>query len=205
MKIVGIKSLAFSEVKVIKFQRFKDDRGFFSEIFRESDFKKIIPDFQIHQANISYSKKRVIRGLHFQWDPYMGKLVRTVEGHMVDIVLDIRLGSSTFGKVIGYNMKTSSDWEFNEWIWVPPGFAHGNFYFEESKIEYFCSTEYAPEHEAGINPLADDIDWSLCDKEIKSSFNELNKQGFIISEKDKNGLTIEEWKKDERSRNFTYK
>ena len=97
----------------------------------------------------------------------MGKLVRTLSGRMVDMILDIRKGSTTFGKIIAYDMPSEHEADYNEWIWVPPGFAHGNFFTEDSTIEYFCSGEYSPGCEAGISPLAADIDWSLCEGSLK--------------------------------------
>ncbi|MBI3366189.1 dTDP-4-dehydrorhamnose 3,5-epimerase family protein, partial [Candidatus Roizmanbacteria bacterium] len=105
MKILEVRNLVFSDVKVIRYERFKDDRGYFTETFRESDFKTVISNFSIKQVNESYSSvKGVLRGLHLQWSPYMGKLIRTVKGHMVDLFLDIRKNSPTYGKVAAYDM-----------------------------------------------------------------------------------------------------
>lgn len=208
MKILEIKTLAIPDIKVIKFARFGDHRGYFTEQFRKSDFFTL-PDIpSLHnvefvQANQSFSKKGTIRGLHFQWNPFMGKLVRTLSGHMVDIVLDIRKNSPTFGKAITYDMPTNNDREHDEWIWVPPGFAHGNFFDEDSMIEYFCTGEYSQNCEASISPLAEDIDWSLCDKVLKEKFDKVSSTE-LITEKDKNGSSLESWIKDERSKNFIY-
>ena len=63
--------------------------------------------------------------------------------------------------------------DFSQWIWVPPGFAHGNVFLLDTTIEYFCSGEYNPECEASISPLADDLDWSLCDPTLKDQFSEI--------------------------------
>lgn len=208
MKILEIKSLEIPEIKVIKFARFCDERGYFSEQFRKSDIKNLnvdsLKNIEFFQANQSYSKKNVIRGLHFQWNPYMGKLVRTLSGNMTDLVLDIRKDSPTFGKIIGYEIPSCDEQDYEEWIWVPVGFAHGNFFIKDSKIEYFCSGEYSPGCEAGISPLSKDIDWSLCKKEIRKNFLEVLKNP-IISNKDRNGLSLEEWVNDPRSDNFIYK
>jgi dTDP-4-dehydrorhamnose 3,5-epimerase len=123
---------------------------------------------------------------------------------MVDIVLDIRKGSPTFGKAIAYDMPSDRSEDFNEWIWVPPGFAHGNMFLEDTSIEYFCSGEYSPGNEAGISPLAEDIDWSLCDENLKNVIRETASSTALISDKDKNGLTLSAWESDERSDNFIY-
>ena len=144
MKIVSIKSLDIPDIKIVRFARFCDTRGYFTESFRRSDFNghnemSFIKGQEFVQVNESFSHPQVIRGLHFQWNPYMGKLVRTVRGHMVDIVLDIRKGSPYFGKGLFYDMPADSGSDYSEWIWVPAGFAHGNFFTEESQIEYFCT------------------------------------------------------------------
>lgn len=168
MKLLEISSLKIEDVKVIRFARFCDHRGYFTEHFRKSDFANhpemgFMKNVEFVQCNESYSQKGTVRGLHFQWNPYMGKLVRTLTGRMVDMVLDIRKGSQTFGRIVCYDMPADTKANYSEWIWVPPGFAHGNFFTEESMIEYFCSGEYSPGCEAGISPLASDIDWTLYD------------------------------------------
>ena len=208
MKLEGINSLAIPEVKVLKFARFCDHRGYFTEIYRKSDFKKMsgeIGDWEIMQGNESYSKKNTIRGLHFQWNSFMGKLVRTVQGHMVDLVLDIRKGSPTHGKIIAYDMPSVPENDYYEWIWVPVGFAHGNMFLEDTVIEYFCSGEYSPGNEAGISTLSNDIDWSICDDNLKDVFINLKSSGAVlITDKDKNGYSIKEWSLKEESHNFIY-
>lgn len=206
MKIIEVKELAIPEVKVIKFARFTDPRGYFTELYRQSDMEKILPDFRTVQTNESHSKKGVVRGLHIQWNPYTGKLVRTVAGHMVDIVLDVRKNSPTFGKAIMYDMPSTWDVDYNEWIWVPIGFAHGNYYLEKTTIQYLCNGEYSPSCEIGISPLAKDIDWSVCDSELKNQFDQLIKDGVMISDKDRQGInSLEQWKTDPRSENFTFR
>ena len=74
------------------------------------------------QFNESFSRPNVVRGLHFQWNPFMGKLVRTVQGRMVDLFLDIRKGSPSYGKAAAYDMPSTPDKDYAEWIWIPPGF-----------------------------------------------------------------------------------
>jgi dTDP-4-dehydrorhamnose 3,5-epimerase len=210
MKIIEVKSLAIPAIKVIRFGRFCDQRGYFTEPFRKSDFLNhpqmtFMKGVEFLQANESFSKPNVVRGLHFQWNPYMGKLVRPLNGRMVDLVLDIRQGSPTLGKIIAYEMPTQPQADYNEWIWVPPGFAHGNFFTEESAIEYFCSGEYSPGCEAGISPLAADLDWSLCDPALKQEFDAvISSSALLMTDKDKNGFQLQAWLADERSNNFVY-
>lgn len=207
MKIVEVKNLAIPEIKVIRFARFHDHRGYFAEIFRRSDFIRsfeFMKGASFVQCNESFSRKGTVRGLHFQWNPYMGKLIRTVYGRMVDMVLDIRKGSPTFGKIIGYDMPAERDRDFSEWIWVPPGFAHGNVFPEETVIEYFCSGEYNPDSEAGISPLAEDIDWSLCSHGLNEIFRNTANSSMLITDKDRNGFSLAGWTDDQRSDNFIY-
>jgi dTDP-4-dehydrorhamnose 3,5-epimerase len=207
MKLLKVETLAIPDIRVIRFARFRDQRGYFTEHFRKSDLQTQTPflaGVEFYQANESYSMPGTVRGLHFQWNPYMGKLVRTLHGRMLDLVLDIRKGSPSFGKIIAYDMpaRLTNDW--NEWIWVPPGFAHGNVFPEESAIEYFCSGEYSPGCEAGISPLAADIDWSLCDPGLRDCFQHVAHGSALMTEKDRNGFTVAGWRADPRSDNFVY-
>ena len=197
MKILKVLPAVFPEVKIIKFARFTDHRGYFTETYRFSQLEEVIPQLKIKQVMESHSKQWVLRGLHFQYDPPMGKLVRTVVGEMIDFFLDIRPNSKTFGKIGAFKMPSNWEDDFDIWIWIPFGFAHGNLYLEESTIEYFATSTWNPSAEVGINPLSDDIDWSLVDKKIVDIFKN-NHDKFIISEKDKQGLTLKDWQKDTR-------
>ena len=209
MKITGVRNLALPEVLVIDFERFLDYRGYFTETYRRKDFVSSralgsLKNFRFEQSNESYSKKQTIRGLHFQWNPYMGKLVRVIEGRIFDIVCDIRKNSPTFGKIILWEMAASRKSATGQWIWVPPGFAHGVLFLKGSIIEYFCTGHYNPSCEACISPLAADFDWSLCDKKLKVIFEEVLAKTKLISEKDRNGFTLAQWTKNPSSDNFLY-
>jgi dTDP-4-dehydrorhamnose 3,5-epimerase len=208
MRIVDVWGLRLSEIKIIRFARFADSRGFFAEHFRKSDFLThpkldFLKNVEFFQCNESYSMPGTIRGLHFQWNPYQGKLVRTLSGRMVDLVVDIRKGSSSFGKIIAYDMPSNRNTDFGEWIWVPPGFAHGNFFTQETHIEYFCSGEYNPKCEAGISPLALDIDWAWCVPELKEDFAAIVSSGPLMSEKDRSGYSLASWSQNPASDRFT--
>lgn len=210
MKILEIKSLAIPAIKVLRFGRFLDPRGYFTEPFRKSDLLNhpdtpFLKGVEFVQANESFSRPGVVRGLHFQWNPYMGKWVRTLSGRMVDLVLDIRKGSPTLGKIVAYDMPARLSADYSEWIWVPPGFAHGNFFTEDSMIEYFCSGEYSPGCEAGISPLAADIDWSLCEPALKQEFDQMvASPDLLMTDKDKNGFQLQTWLANDHSNNFLY-
>ncbi|MGA2863532.1 MAG: dTDP-4-dehydrorhamnose 3,5-epimerase family protein [Verrucomicrobiota bacterium] len=208
MKIIEIKTLGIDAIKVITYARFRDARGYFTEHYRRSDFRNnpgmgFMDGVEFVQCNESYSRKGTLRGLHFQWNPYMGKLVRTVKGRMLDIVLDIRKGSTTFGRALLHEMAGDPASETDEWIWVPPGFAHGNVFPEDSVIEYLCSGEYSQGCEAGISPYAEDIDWTLCAPALKGLFDSMASATGLVTEKDRNGFTLKKWLSDERSNHFS--
>lgn len=211
MKIVEIKELALPEVKVIRHARFPDERGYFTESYQQSLFEGdsqlqgIFTNRGIAQINESYSKPNTIRGLHMQWAPPQGKLVRTLTGHMVDIVVDIRTQSPHFGKGIMYDMPADPSQPFGELIWVPFGFAHGNYYPQESRIEYMVTAEWSgPGGEGGISPFSDDIDWSLCDQSLYQTFKSIETNNPLVTQKDRDGFTIEAWSKTQQSTLFTY-
>lgn len=205
MKIVEQRPLAIPGVMAVRFARFRDMRGYFTETYRRSDFEGIdgLKGLSFVQGNESFSRAGVVRGLHFQWNPFMGKLVRTVHGRMVDLFLDVRKGSPTFGKIAAHDMPSSSDAESAEWIWVPPGFAHGNFFSADSTIEYLCSGEYSPGCEAGVSPFCPELDWSLCDPALKAEFDALGASA-IATDKDRNGFSLSGWAADPRSGNFVF-
>ena len=153
MKIENIIETPLNGLKIIEFARFSDHRGSFSEIWSEELNVEIGID-RFYQMNEAFCMPRSIRGLHFQWSPYMGKLVRSLEGFIYDYVVDIRLGSPTEGKAIIIGLVGYS----NKWLWVPPGFAHCVFTEIASRIQYFCSGKYNNMSECAIHPFSKDID-----------------------------------------------
>jgi dTDP-4-dehydrorhamnose 3,5-epimerase len=209
MKVEAVSTLAIPDVKVIRFARFHDHRGYFTEPFRRADFDQhpelaFLRGVGLPQMNESWSKTGVVRGLHFQWNPVMGKLVRCVHGRLIDLFLDIRLGSPTFGKIAAYDMQAPTEAPSGEWIWLPPGFAHGVVFTSESRIEYLCSGEYNPDCEAGLSPVTGDLDWSLCDAGLKREFDAIVGSGMVLSEKDRQGLSLTAWAADPRAQHFRY-
>lgn len=186
-------------VFIIKVEKNKDERGYFVETMRDTDISnnKDIPfakDLVFLQMNESYSRVNTIRGLHLQ--DGMGKLVRLLSGSMIDLFLDTNKDSEFFGKIGAHPMTVSPDDEYIEWIWIPPGVAHGMIFMQNSTVEYFCTEEYNKEQEETINVFSTEIDWSLCKEYIKSL---IKKDGYagsaIISEKDRLAVSFGEWKK----------
>ena len=190
MKVVEVRNLAIPEIKVIRYGRFLDDRGFFTETFRKSDFMRhpqldFMKEVEFLQCNESYSKPGTVRGMHFQWNPYMGKLVRTLQGRMIDLILDVRKGSPNFGKLIGYDMPADHNADYADWIWVPPGFAHGFKALTERVEVLYKVTDYQyKEHERTLM-------WN--DPDLNINWGE--KFDPIMSEKDMKGLSFEECEK----------
>lgn len=156
---------------------YPDDRGRFFEFYKEDVLKKHGISTNFPQENISVSKKGVIRGLHLQRPPYaQGKLVTVIKGKVLDVVVDLRQTSSTFGKVYYCLL----DGEKHNLLMVPEGFAHGFAALEESIFHYKCTNVYNKAHEAGIlyNDPDLKIDWQVSDP--------------IISEKDQQLPTLKE-------------
>ena len=141
---------------------FSDDRGLFFESFNDKKFEEIFGEnIDFVQDNVSVSKKNVVRGLHFQKPPYdQGKLVQVLKGSVIDIAVDLRLGSKTYGKHISVELSA----ENNNMFWVPKGFAHGFVALEEDTIfSYKCTNYYNGPSEGSLmwNDIDLDIDWRI--------------------------------------------
>jgi dTDP-4-dehydrorhamnose 3,5-epimerase len=153
---------------------FGDDRGYFLESFSEKKYAPFLGDFKFVQDNQSFSTKGVLRGLHFQKPPFdQGKLVQVIKGSALDIAVDIRKDSPTYGEHISILLNEKEKNQF----WIPPGFAHGFCALEDDTIfSYKCTNYYSPENESSIlwNDKTLNIDWKIEDP--------------IISEKDKKGI-----------------
>jgi dTDP-4-dehydrorhamnose 3,5-epimerase len=195
LKILSVERLAIPEVISVRFGLFSDERGYFTEPWRATDFDSVpgLEGVRFVQVNESFSKKGVVRGLHFQWDPPQGKLVRVLQGRMIDLAVDLRKTSPTLGKVLGRDMTPG------EWIWIPPGFAHGFVSLEDTTIEYFCTASWNPGGEGGITPLTDGLDWSLCDSDVAGTARRVLSGNPILSEKDRRAPSLSSWLSDARS------
>jgi dTDP-4-dehydrorhamnose 3,5-epimerase len=139
---------------------FKDDRGLFFESYSEDWFKKLGLPTNFVQDNQSFSVKGVVRGLHFQKAPFaQGKLVRVISGRVLDVAVDIRPESPTFGKYEVFELRSDT----NNMAYVPEGFAHGFAALEDSVFSYKCTNVYNKESESGILWSDPDlgIDWGV--------------------------------------------
>ena len=139
---------AIADVLIIEPKVFGDTRGFFYESFNQQAFNEATgTNHQFVQDNHSRSAKGVLRGLHYQIEQPQGKLVRVARGAVFDVAVDIRQGSSTFGKWVGVELSE----ENHRQLWVPPGFAHGFLVLSETADFLYKNTDYyAPEYERCI-------------------------------------------------------
>jgi dTDP-4-dehydrorhamnose 3,5-epimerase len=156
-------------------KRYADDRGFFFESYNQSKYNELIgEEINFVQDNASHSKKHVLRGLHFQTPPFaQGKLVSVLKGCVLDVAVDLRKNSKTYGKHALVELNDINGLQF----WIPPGFAHGFIALEEGTIfSYKCSNYYSPHHEQTLlwNDNHLDVKWPI--------------KNPIISKKDEIGL-----------------
>jgi len=140
--------LEIPEVVLIEPTAFKDDRGFFMETYKRSEFAAFGIEERFVQDNHSKSTKGVLRGLHYQKNPKaQGKLVRVVEGEVFDVAVDIRKNSSTYGKWVGAVLSAQN----RKMLYIPPDFAHGFCVLSDTaEVVYKATDEYAPQLERGI-------------------------------------------------------
>lgn len=162
-------------IAIIKPRVFTDSRGYFFESFNAAEFARKVGPIEFVQDNESASVRGVIRGLHFQKPPYsQAKLVRCTEGRVLDIAVDLRVGSPTYGRHVAVELSA----ETKEQLFIPEGFAHGFAVLSEHAVfQYKCSNLYHPEAEGSITPFDPDlaIDWPftpaeaiLSDKDLRA-------------------------------------
>ena len=173
---------------IIEPQIFEDGRGFFLESYNYNTFKEIGIENIFVQDNHSKSLKGVLRGLHFQKEEYsQAKLVRVLKGAVLDIVVDLRKNSETFGKYVAVELNEKN----KKMLFIPKGFAHGFLTLEDdTEFVYKCDNFYNPKSEVGIiwNDIDLNIDWNLDKYNIKE-------KELIISEKDKKNITFKEYRR----------
>lgn len=170
MKII---ETAIEGVVIIEPRLFKDERGYFFESFSQREFEEKIRKISFVQDNESKSSYGVLRGLHFQKPPYaQSKLVRVIKGAVLDVAVDIRKGSPTFGKHVAVELTEENHLQ----LFIPRGFAHGfSVLSQEVIFQYKCDNFYAPQSEGALAWDDSDlnINWRIPTKQI------------ILSEKDK--------------------
>ncbi|MEM1523636.1 MAG: dTDP-4-dehydrorhamnose 3,5-epimerase [Thermofilaceae archaeon] len=169
------KRLEIPDVVLIEAKIFSDARGFFAELYKRTDFAAAGIPHDFAQVNMSFSRRGVVRGLHYQLKPMeQGKLVTVASGRVFDVAVDIRRGSPWFGRHVAVELTPGL------LLWIPPGFAHGFQALEDSVFIYLVTKEYSPQHERCIlwcDPSLG-IEWPIEDA--------------IVSEKDSKGLPLKE-------------
>lgn len=172
--------LSIPDVVLITPKVFGDERGFFLETFRQSEFEQHCGPWQFVQDNHSLSAQGILRGLHYQLQKPQGKLVRVTRGEVFDVAVDMRRSSPTFGKWVGATLSAAN----KQMLWVPPGFAHG-FYVtsDEAEFQYKCTDYYNPGDEYAIR-------WD--DPTLAIQWPPVGGSGPRLSDKDAKGLLFEE-------------
>jgi dTDP-4-dehydrorhamnose 3,5-epimerase len=172
------KETRLAGVLLLEPRVFGDDRGFFLESYNQRTFAELGIREQFVQDNHSYSARNVIRGLHYQIRQAQGKLVRVVAGEILDVALDLRRSSPTFGKWESFRLSGENKWI----LWIPAGLAHGfRVVSETAHVLYKTTDIYAPEQERTIvwNDPQLNIDWQLDGEPV-------------ISAKDRRGLPFQQ-------------
>lgn len=168
---------------------FEDERGFFMESFRENELEAYGVRGPFVQDNHSRSQKGVLRGLHFQWDPPQGKLIRVTRGSAYVVEVDIRCGSPTLGKYKSYVLSS----ENKHILWVPAGFANGFCSLEDdTEMQYKCTAYWNPHGESGILWNDPDIaaEWPVKEP--------------LVSKKDSSAQTLAQWLQSSFSEKLVY-
>jgi dTDP-4-dehydrorhamnose 3,5-epimerase len=184
-----IEATAIDDVKIVVPAPFRDDRGFFMEVYRQDLFAQLgLPD-RFVQLNHSRSTRNVVRGLHFQWEPPMGKLMRVSQGRAFLVAVDIRLGSPTLGKWVGVEVSADEPRQ----LWAPASFARGFCVLSEfAEIEYLTTGTYNKAAESGIrwNDPAIGVEWPV--------------ENPILSAKDETAQSLAEWLARPDAANFRF-
>lgn len=179
------------EVVIVATQAFGDARGFFMESFRADLFRDLGLPWNFPQDNHSRSAKGVVRGLHFQWDPPMGKLMRVTTGAAFVVAVDIRKGSPTLGRWFGLEISA----EDKRQVWAPYGFARGFCALTDGcEVQYKCTGIYNPQAESGIH---------FADPQIGIQWP-IDPRHAVTSEKDGNAQTLAQWLDSPLSDNIRY-
>ncbi len=176
-------------VKTIVPKVFGDDRGFFLEAYRADQFRDMGIDAPFVQDNHSGSVRGVLRGLHFQWDPAMAKLMRVTAGEAFLVAVDLRKGSPSLGQAVTVRASAAN----KKMLYAPASFARGFCVLSDfAEIQYKCTGIYNPDAESGIlwNDPALGIDWPI--------------ETPILSEKDRSAQTLQEWLARPESEAFQY-
>ncbi len=179
---MDFKKAWIADIIIINPKSFSDERGYFFESFKENEYEKIGIAYKFVQDNISRSLKGTLRGLHYQVGDFaQGKLCQVLSGEVLDVAVDIRFNSPTFGKYAAAILSGDN----HDQIWIPPGFAHGfSVLSKEAVFHYKCTQYYSKEHERSIY---------YADKDLNIDWNVKNP---LVSPKDKEAKLFKDIEKD---------
>jgi dTDP-4-dehydrorhamnose 3,5-epimerase len=186
---ISVEPTALDGVVVLATDSFQDDRGFFVEVYRRDTFRELGLPHEFVQLNLSRSAAGVLRGLHFQWEPPMGKLMRVAQGRAFLVAVDIRQGSPTLGRWVGVTLDAAD----RRQVWAPAGFARGFCVLSDSaEVEYLCTGTYNGTTESGIlwNDPEIGIDWPISDP--------------VLSAKDRDAQPLSAWLARPEAARFPY-
>jgi dTDP-4-dehydrorhamnose 3,5-epimerase len=183
---LNIEKTKLRDLLIIKPQIYEDERGYFFESHNKLRMEYFGLDLDFVQDNVSFSKKGTIRGLHYQVGEFaQGKLVYVLKGKVIDVAVDIRIGSPTFGKYFAIELSDKNKTQ----LWIPPGFAHGFSVLSDSALFYYkCTNYYNKDHERAIiyNDETLNINWHqqnpiVSKRDLASkTFNKINDEDFFV-------------------------
>lgn len=172
------EKLAIPDLVLLTPKVFGDERGFFMETFRQSEFEQHCGNHSFVQDNHSKSAQGILRGLHYQYKQPQGKLVRVTQGEVFDVAVDMRKSSPTFGQWVSVHLSA----ENHQMLWIPPGFAHGFYVMsKEAEFQYKCTDYYAP---------GDEVTVCWDDPSLAIPWPLVNQQPPTLSGKDLHGLSV---------------
>lgn len=186
---IHIERCPLNDVFVVTHEVFEDARGFFMEVYRADQYKALGLPTEFVQDNHSRSRQGVVRGLHFQWDPPMGKLMRVTFGSAFLVAVDIRKGSPTLGQWFGLEVSAQN----KKQVWAPAGFARGFCVLSDfAEIQYKCTGIYNHKGESGIrwNDPKIGVEWPVKEPEL--------------SVKDRQAQTLDDWLASSNSNHFHF-
>lgn len=186
---VTVQQTPLPDCLLVSPEIFEDHRGFFTEVYRQDEYAAVGLPANFVQLNHSRSRRNVTRGLHFQWEPPMGKVMRVLSGAAFLVAVDIRKGSPALGKWFGVELEERS----RKLLWAPAGFARGFCVLSEwAEIEYLTTGTYNKAGESGIcwDDSAIGVTWPVKDP--------------ILAERDRTAQTLAEWLNRSESEFFRY-
>jgi dTDP-4-dehydrorhamnose 3,5-epimerase len=175
---VFLEETGIPDLLIVRHELFRDQRGFFHEVWREDEFRNAGLDVTFVQSNHSGSVQNVVRGLHFQWEPPMGKMMRVVRGRAFLVAVDVRPGSPTVGKWFGESFEEHDGRQ----LYGPAGFARGFCVTSEyAEVQYLCTGVYNGASDTGIlwNDAEVGIRWPVTEP--------------VLSDRDRSAQTLQEW------------